>query len=339
MSTPYDMPYPQEFQEAGAPVISEESVNACALCGEADLDLFSSGYDYELRTCSNRWNFKRCARCGHVQLAPRPATAELGSIYPAHYYSYSMSAKLSVVALKGKEMLDRWKLRKILRHLEIPTPTYLDIGCGDGRYLRSIEAALHIPRHDIYGLELDAGTVEGLRDEGFNVFYERVEACEAIQANSISLATMFHVIEHVADPVAVVAKISGWLTPGGVLAIETPNLDALDARLFRKKYWGGYHFPRHWHLFQEETLVQLLRSQGIEPLHVAYQTGHSFWMYSIHHILRYKLKMRRLSRLFDPMNGLFFLILFTLIDKIRAALGMKTSSMLIIGRKSRPAPK
>lgn len=331
--TPISQPCPKELEELAPPNVLEETVGACALCGGVNLEYFTSGYDYEIRTCLNKWDFKRCVNCEHVQLDPRPATAELSVIYPAHYYSYTMSDKLSFIALKGKEVLDRLKLRTILQFLKFPPTTYLDIGCGDGRYLRSIESSNNIARSKIYGLELDEGTVEKLRKEGFEVFYERVETCETIQPESISLATMFHVIEHVADPVAVIAKISNWLAPGGILAIETPNIDALDARLFRKTFWGGYHFPRHWHLFQEKTLSELLQSQGIEPVYVAYQTGHSFWMYSFHHFLRYKLKMHRLSQFFDPMKGLFFLILFTGFDKIRAAFGMKTSSILIVGRK------
>lgn len=326
-------PRPQEIEELDTPIVSEQIIGTCVLCGGTDLVPFASGYDYEIRTCANEWKFKRCANCEHVQLDPRPATAELSVIYPTHYYSYTMSEKLSAIALRGKDLLDRLKLRKILRYLKSPPTTYLDIGCGDGRYLRSIESSNSIPRSNIYGLELNEKTVEKLRGEGFEVFYERVETCNAIQPGSISLATMFHVIEHVDDPVAVIAKISDWLVAGGILAIETPNIDALDAKLFRKTYWGGYHFPRHWHLFHEKTLSELLRRQGIEPIHISYQTGHSFWMYSFHHFLRYKLKLARLSQLFDPMKGLLFLICFTGFDKIRAALGMKTSSILIVGRK------
>ena len=172
-----------------------------------------------------------------------------------------------------------------------------------------------------------------MRSEGFEAFYERIEAFDIIEPESISLATMFHVIEHVEDPVAVISKVSDWLAPGGILAIETPNIDSIDARLFRRTYWGGYHFPRHWHLFNRKTLSTLMQSQGIEPVHISYQTGHSFWMYSLHHLLRYRLKWVRLADLFDPMKGLLFLILFTGFDKVRAALGMTTSAILVVGRK------
>ena len=244
-----------------------------------------------------------------------------------------MSKRISPIALKGKDLLDKFKLNGILRHRGTSIATYLDIGCGDGRYLRSIEKFCGIRRADIFGLELSAQTVNALRQEGFSVFHERIETCRDIAPASISFATMFHVIEHVADPVAAIAQVSAWLAPGGILAIETPNIDSTDARLFKRTFWGGYHFPRHWHLFHEATLASLMRRNGMEPVHVSYQTGHSFWMYSVHHWIRYRLKLKWLSRFFDPMQGLFFLILFTGFDKLRALLGMRTSSILMVARK------
>jgi SAM-dependent methyltransferase len=326
---------PNELHELNPPVIAQTVVGNCVLCGEGDLQPYASGYDYELRTCLNDWHFKQCSNCNHIQLDPRPAIEELNIIYPVNYYSYEMSEKLSTVAVMGKALLDRLKFRQILRFLDNDPSSYLDIGCGDGRYLYLIERSQGVPRSKIYGLELSEDTSSKLRDEGFEVFCERVEACNSIPLGTISLATMFHVIEHVADPRTVVAKISSWLAPGGTLAVETPNLDALDARLFKKTYWGGYHIPRHWHLFHRKTLEKLMRDHGIEPVHVAYQTGHSFWMYSLHHIVRYKLRMPFLSKFFDPMKGLVFLIVFTGLDKLRAAIGLKTSSILVVGRKVR----
>ena len=64
-----------------------------------------------------------------------------------------------------------------------------------------------------------------------------------------------------------------------------------------------------------------------------YQTGHSFWMYSFHHLLRYRLGLVGLSHWFDPIKGLPFLIAFTGLDKLRAALGFRTSAILVIARK------
>jgi 2-polyprenyl-3-methyl-5-hydroxy-6-metoxy-1,4-benzoquinol methylase len=79
---------------------------------------------------------------------------------------------------------------------------------------------------------------------------------------------MFHVIEHVADPRAVVERISTWLSDGGHLVIETPNIDSVDARLSKKNFWGGYHIPPHWTLFNENSLRQLFQAAGLKVISV-----------------------------------------------------------------------
>jgi SAM-dependent methyltransferase len=145
---------------------------------------------------------------------------------------------------------------------------------------------------------------------------------------------MFHVIEHVDDPAALVARIHDWLSPGGILAVETPNLESLDARLFHRTYWGGYHIPRHWNLFTPGSVARLLRQSGLEVLTALYQTGHSFWMYSLHHAVRFNGTSRpRAGAWFDPTKSLVGLAGFTAFDLLRGWLGAKTSAMLVVCRK------
>ena len=191
-----------------------------------------------------------------------------------------------------------------------------------------------MPRHRLFGLELDARTVQALAGQGYRALRARVEDCDEVPAATMDLITMFHVIEHVDDPGRAVDRICRWLAPGGVLALETPNVDSLDARLFRRSWWGGYHIPRHWHLFSAQTLARLLTDRGLEVLAVRYQTGHSFWMYSFHHALTFgRHRFPRLARVFDPLKSLPLLIGFTVLDTLRAALGFRTSSVLVVARR------
>lgn len=320
-----------EFSEA--PVIATEDVAACAICGGAGHEKFASGFDYELRTCRNEWTFVKCTGCGLVRLHPRPAISTLPVIYPKTYYAYNYAEQVSPVALKAKALLDRMKLGSIVKRCAKPPRTFLDAGCGDGRYLRAMNRR-GLEKKDIFGLELDAKVVERVAGWGYQVFCERVEDCRRIPDGSIDLATMFHVIEHVENPAAVVKRLAAWLSPGGVLALETPNLDSFDARKFRDTFWGGYHIPRHWFLFTPATLRRLLEDAGLEVLATMYQTGHSFWMYSYHHKLRYGARPRkRLSAWFEPFSSPLPLAMFTAFDKLRAFVGCRTSAMLMLARK------
>lgn len=334
---PWDVVPPKEFVSDGAPTIACDDVVACPVCQCERFDTHATGFDYELRSCRNTWRFVSCEACSHVWLNPRPAIETLGTIYPPHYYAYHYTEKVSPLALKAKNWLDGRKFAGLVKALRRSPKSFVDIGCGDGRYLRFAEQA-GVPKNRDYGLELDAKVVKKLCDDGYVGLCERVESCTAIMDHSIDLATMFHVIEHVDDPKAVVQRVARWLTPGGVFAVETPNIASLDAKMFSGTYWGGYHIPRHWNMFSPETLRRLLEDAGLEVIDTRYQTGHSFWMYSMHHLTRYHGGSRPgLSRMFDPFGGwpsLPALLAFTAFDKVRAALGGRTSSMLMLARRA-----
>ncbi len=327
-------PVPEEFLRRAPPTITTEDVPACPVCGASDYSQFAVGFDYELLTCSNPWRFVQCRSCQHVWLNPRPAVAELGVVYPPTYYAYNYDT-INLLARKAKEMLDRRKIAKIVGHCPKAPKSYLDVGCGDGRFLRVMEQ-LGVPRSGLYGLELDKRVVERLRGQGYSgVFCERAEDVGSLPEGGIDLVTMFHVIEHVDNPGTVIGRVCGWLSPGGVFALETPNLDSLDARLFRRTYWGGYHIPRHWNLFTPAAISRLLKDNGLEVLATVFQTGHSFWMYSLHHAVRYEGTSRpRAGAWFDPMKSLVGLAGFTAFDLLRGTLGSKTSAMLVICRKT-----
>jgi len=326
-------PAPEEFVRRGAPSIATEDVSSCPVCGSSEFTQFAVGFDYELLTCSNPWRFVQCRACHHVWLNPRPAVSELSIVYPPTYYAYNYSA-INPIARKAKELLDRRKMARIIRHCPAPPRSYLDVGCGDGRFLRVMEQS-GVPRPALYGLELDQRVVDRLRSQGYTgVLCDRAETVTTLPEAAIDLVTMFHVIEHVDNPGTVIGRIRRWLSPGGIFALETPNLDSWDARLFQRTYWGGYHIPRHWNLFTPASISRLLKDNGLEVLATTFQTGHSFWMYSLHHAVRHHGKSHpRTGAWFDPMKSLFGLAGFTLFDLLRGSLGAKTSAMLVISRK------
>lgn len=316
-----------------APIVATTPIDGCAVCGAHAFAPSASGYDYELMTCRNRWHMLSCEQCGHTQLDPRPADSTMSTIYPPHYYSYDMAKHVNHVALKAKAWLDGQKFARIFRTMKREPHTYLDVGCGDLKYLRAMERKGLAPP-DIYGVELSENAVTIGNALGYRVFNEPLEKLESIPSCEIDLATMFHVIEHVADPGMVLRRIRELLTPGGCLVVETPNFSSLDARLFQRSFWGGYHFPRHWHIFRPETLTRLLEESGFSVIRMWYGTGHSFWLYSLHHSLKFNrsIPLPWLAKFFDPLRNLLFLSAFTLWDVIRAKLKFQTSAMIFVCR-------
>ena len=119
------------------------------------------------------------------------------------------------------------------------------------------------------GLRIHPGTLEAI----------------GLPNNSFDLVFMVQTIEHVEQPSEILAAIKNVLKGGGKLVVVTDNTDALDFRLFKGGYWGGYHFPRHWNLFNRNSLEKLAENVGFEVADLTTQVSPVNWVYSIHNAL------------------------------------------------------
>jgi SAM-dependent methyltransferase len=96
---------------------------------------------------------------------------------------------------------------------------------------------------------------------------------------------MIMTIEHVEDPVEVLKRARRLLRPGGRLGIVTDNTGAPDASFGRSRHWGGYHFPRHFYLFNRRSLSQLASLAGFEVDRMGTMMSPVNWTYTVHNAL------------------------------------------------------
>ena len=104
--------------------------------------------------------------------------------------------------------------------------------------------------------------------------------------SSYDLAFMIATIEHVDDPTAVLRAVRSLLKPGGRLVIVTDNTDTLDFQLSQTRHWGGYHFPRHWNLFNSATMEAIARKTNLEVETLTTIISPVNWVYSIRLVSR-----------------------------------------------------
>ena len=107
---------------------------------------------------------------------------------------------------------------------EIAALTAVDIGCGRGEWLRTLNEA------GIAALGVDSNpvSVERCIANGLKVVREDAIAYLRYQApESLSVVSAFHVIEHLATEslIALLIEAHRVLVPGGLLLLETPNPD------------------------------------------------------------------------------------------------------------------
>ena len=144
-----------------------------------------------------------------------------------------------------------------------PQHSFLDIGCGSGRHLKSIQVATGCSAE---GIDFD------IRDELIEKFRAaplRLHRGEFFSYDfgdrKFDVIYAAHIIEHLADPVGFLQRIEQMLKPGGVCVLETPNIDCVGARLFGP-HWGGNHVPRHWFLPTPKSAEKLVLRAAPESL-------------------------------------------------------------------------
>lgn len=258
---------------------------------------------------------------------PRPAPRDLGVIYPSTYYT--LSGTKGVVA-KAQRVWEGRKVDVYRAALGDGKRRILDIGCGDGRFLQVLRD-FGSKQWELVGIDFDPAAVERCRARGFEAHAKRVEDFTEADG-SFDAVIMLQLIEHVEDPVAISRRVYSLLKPGGIFVIETPNLAGLDYRLFRGRWWGHYHFPRHWNLFSTDSLAQMLREAGFTIDRTDNLISTSAWTISLHNYLLDKGLPDWFVRFFNYKNPLL-LSLFVLLDTTRARLGMKTSNQRMMARK------
>ena len=219
---------------------------ACPGCDATDRRPELTGEDPLTR---ERFALVRCPRCGLVYVDPRPSDEELPAYYPDGYFG-------------GRHPLFRRTLMW-LRARKLGRPAagarLLDVGCGGGHFL----LACRRRGWEVVGTEQEHSPI--MRRAG--ALGLRVVTLEDLGAEpdaSYDVITLWHVLEHLADPRATLREIHRLLRPGGRVLIEVPNFGSWQARLARE-HWHHLDVPRHLVHFERRTLADLVTAAGLAP--------------------------------------------------------------------------
>ena len=261
--------------------ISLEPV-ACCICGRVDAQQVGVGEDFEYHTTAQSFLAVRCPDCGVVYLDPRPSLDDLPVIYPDSYHAFAFEAEQFGIVHTVRSRLEARRLLRAGRGLPA-NATVVDVGCGDGFHLDLLHR-FGPSGWQLQGVDTDARAVAAARRRGFTV-HEHSVSDAPIEPGSVDMVLCIQTIEHVGDPVAVLAAIRTMLKPGGRLYLITDNTGSPDFALSKGRHWGGYHFPRHWNLFDKKSMRALAGAAGLEVDQLATTVSPVNWTYSVRNLL------------------------------------------------------
>jgi SAM-dependent methyltransferase len=299
----------------------------CNACSANAPQVIARGVDFEYDTCANEFCFVRCGSCGHLYLNPMPEPYELGVIYPPTYGNYE-GGRDAALTFKVKNWLDRRYIRKLTEGMSVDR--ILDVGCADGRMLDLCRRAF--PNAScIEGVEFSPEAAQNARRRGYTVHVGNIDDLE-LKEDHYDLVFLQQVIEHVFDPTAVIHKLHRAVRDGGRVCFETPTSEAIDRRFGEKRYWGGYHFPRHFNIFDERNFGAICERAGFAVLGVAYRFQPVHWVWTVHHWLKEKGAPPALYDLFNIKNS-FMIAIGTVCEALSKMLSGRASNMQVLVEK------
>ena len=295
----------------------------CLACGGARLESWARARDLEYFAVDDGFHYRRCTGCGSVSIDPVPDD-RLEAIYPPSYYSFAADRS---PLQRIKLWLDGRLFRRLFAGIETAELAALDVGGGTG-WLLDHARALEPRLATTVVVDLDGGARAEAEAAGHTFVLGRIEDFDTNR--KFDLILMLNLIEHVRDPSTVLAKMRALLAPGGQILIKTPNVDSLDARLFRGSYWGGCHCPRHFVLFTPESFQALVVRAGLAVDRLKFTQGAPFWCWSILAFLHRRglIQAGRDRPLYRHPLTAPLTALFAAVDFLRLPF-MRTSQMLL----------
>ena len=284
---------------------------------------------YELPRASNRQtDIVRCPQCDILRVSPLPNMDDIRDFYkkkPVGDLLEKAEVFSSPIITKLKESLIispviKW-FKSELRGKS--NPKLLDIGCASVW----ITAVARKNGFDAMGLEANPYLSDIARKKyGLNIKEGFIEDFDCKQL--FDAVSMFHVLEHLIDPLDSLSRARDILTSRGLLLTVVPNSLSLGVRIFKRYY--NWNAQQHMSFFSEKSIRIAFERSGFDLISVKHLPSPPILWYSFKNLMNTKQSIyRKVGFLKNPY---LFNILFTPL----ALYGKHTKKgevIAVIGRK------
>lgn len=195
----------------------------------------------------------RCNTCGLVRSDPVADEALLTRLYTSSTFDYGDEVE-SIQTTYGRALgwLEQHSARR---------EALLEVGCGNGFFLGQ---ARQQGWTEVRGVEPSADAVAKAPPELAGMIVQDVMRDDLFAPDSFDAVCLFQVLDHIADPVALLQGCFAALRPGGHILILNHNVRGWSARVL------GERSPivdiEHTYLYSPQTMSRIAGKAGfLEP--------------------------------------------------------------------------
>jgi ubiquinone/menaquinone biosynthesis C-methylase UbiE len=261
---------------------SSTNENTCSVCSSTQTKAYIQTNAMMHRQNTEIYNFNYCQSCQSVFLGNPVSSDSLTTYYTEHYLPYKGSAawgKFSNFVEWDDAKLNEKRKKVVRPYLQKQTSVrVLDVGCGKPDFLAHLSQDPSISCTGVDFVSADWG----------NPKYANLtlNACDwkTVQFDEkFHLITAWHYLEHDYDLKTTVNRFYDLLEPNGFVIIEVPMYEGILQKL-QKKYWQGWHTPRHITLFSRFSWTVLFPKDKWKLVrHQSYGTLSAFTLWWLGH--------------------------------------------------------
>jgi 2-polyprenyl-3-methyl-5-hydroxy-6-metoxy-1,4-benzoquinol methylase len=247
--------------------------DGCPFCQSQNIQQKLKAKDYTVS--GESFMIYQCNHCSSAFTQDIPELNAIGAYYASeNYISHSNTQKGFINRIyhlvRNSTLITK---RKMLQHFTaLEKGKVLDIGCGTGAFLHSMQQA----GWQITGLEPDETARKNAR-QYFNIDPLPSQEIFTLPAHQYDAISMWHVLEHVHSLHEYIDQIKNLLTAEGILFVAVPNHTCYDAAQYQQ-FWAAYDVPRHLYHFSPAGMKLLMKQHGLEVIQTKPMWFDSFYV-------------------------------------------------------------
>jgi SAM-dependent methyltransferase len=230
----------------------------CGICGKRD---DTRCYAPDIERGDGSYDVYYCEHCRVGFTVPFPSSDVLSRLYASGGYRSDDGTRFNVLLESFVRLFTAGKAGKI-RKFHAGKGALLDVGCGRGLFLDIMKK----DGWSVTGVEFNEETASYAKMV-YQIDVITPQEMMAVPNESYDVITLYHVLEHMQDPAAVMRTCNRLLKKHGLLVVAVPNLSSLQAGAGRSN-WFHLDVPYHLYHFTLSCIQRLLLDNSMKILRV-----------------------------------------------------------------------
>lgn len=227
-------------------------IEHCPICGLGEFSTVRKGYYF--RGKREDFSVQECKHCKLWLTNPRPHQDDLGRYYDTEDYVSHTDGRKGALDLIYNAVRDYAVRRKLdLLAQYVGKGALLDYGAGTGVFLQKAKEQGWMTQ----GIEMNEVARNNAASRGLEL--KEPGYLGSIPKNSLQAITLWHVLEHLDNPLEWTKKLAAKLEPGGILVYALPNHESLESEIY-KNDWAALDLPLHLFHFKKRNLSDLAKA-------------------------------------------------------------------------------